>query len=194
MCHKLLGDARFYELQLKFDEDIAVEARASCCSRCSGRLDSSNYQRKPRGAMARLPDRYETRFSLCCAKCRRRSTPPSVRFLGRRVYLAAVVVLASAMQHGITPTRANKLQKLLGTSIQTLTRWREWWLCAFIESKFWKATRAFFSPPPCEKSLPLSLLESFGADEEKRLTLLLRFLKPISTPSGHIPDIHFEGV
>jgi len=37
------------------------------------------------------------RFSLCCGAraVRKRATPPSVRFLGRRVYLGAVVIVAS---------------------------------------------------------------------------------------------------
>jgi hypothetical protein len=46
-------------------------------------------------------------LSLCCSRdgCRRRMTPPSVRFLGRRVYLGAVLVLVSAMQQGSLPGR-----------------------------------------------------------------------------------------
>ncbi|MFL9910491.1 hypothetical protein [Paraburkholderia sp. RL17-337-BIB-A] len=32
------------------------------------------------------------RHSVCCAGCRRRTTPVSVRFLGRRVYAAAIMV------------------------------------------------------------------------------------------------------
>jgi hypothetical protein len=38
------------------------------------------------------------RFSFCCDRdgCRNRATPPSVRFLGRKVYLGAVVMLISA--------------------------------------------------------------------------------------------------
>jgi hypothetical protein len=45
------------------------------------------------GSPAKLPEDDDRRLSLCCSQCRRRTTPPSVRFLGRRVYLAAVVVL-----------------------------------------------------------------------------------------------------
>jgi hypothetical protein len=43
-----------------------------------------------------------------------------VRFLGRRVYLGAVVVLVTAMQAGITPARAQHLHDLLGVSRRTL--------------------------------------------------------------------------
>jgi hypothetical protein len=152
VCHRLLGDARFHLLQMKFDEDLAAGARMAGCSECGGRLDSSNYPRKPRGA--RFPEDYETKFSFCCATegCRTRSTPASVRFLGRRVYVGAVVVLASAMQQGATPVRASRLRELLGVSPRTLARWRAWWRTAFVESAFWKAARAFLSPTVDESS------------------------------------------
>lgn len=190
MCHKLLADARFYELQMKFDGDLAAEARAARCSECGGRLDSANYPRKPRGALTKLPDNYETKFSLCCARCRHRNTPPSVRFLGSRVYLGAVVVIASAMRHGVTPMRAHRLRELFGVSLRTLARWREWWRSAFVESAFWKAAKAFLLPPVSEGELPLSLLERFGFKEE-RLIAFLRFVKSISTSSGYIADQRF---
>ncbi len=192
MCFALLADARFFELQLKFDADLAAEARAGRCGDCGGRLDSARYPRKPRGAMTKLPDDYETKFSFCCARCRHRNTPPSVRFLGRRVYLGAVVVLASAMQQGLTPMRAQRLHELLGVSRRTLDRWRAWWREAFVESDFWKAAKAFFSPPATEAAFPLSLLERFGVEEE-RLALLLRFLMPISTPVGYVADQRLRG-
>ena len=190
MCQKLLGDAKLYELQLKYDEDLADEARAARCSECRGRVDAANYPRKPRGELTKLPDGYEMKFSFCCATegCRSRNTPPSVRFLGRRVYLGAVVVLACAMQQGVSPVRAERLHELLGVSLRTLARWREWWMTAFVESDFWKAAKAFISPPTDESGLPLSLLERFRGDEEERLVALLRFAMPLSTPAGCVAD------
>ncbi len=103
-----------------------------------------------------LPDEYDSRFSFCCDTegCRRRHTPPSLRFLGRRVYLGAVVVLATAMQQGATPARASRLCELIGVSPRTLARWREWWKRAFVESAFWKSGKAFFSPPADESGFP----------------------------------------
>jgi hypothetical protein len=53
--------------------------------------------RAPRGAAEGLDASWDSRRSFCCAVegCRRRSTPPSVRFLGRKVYVGAIVVLAT---------------------------------------------------------------------------------------------------
>ncbi len=185
-----LMNPRVPGLLLKIDEDLAAAARADGCGDCGSALHSADYPRKPRGGRIELPER---RFSFCCARdgCRRRHTPPSVRFLGRRVYLGAIVVLATAMQQGITPVRAGRLRELLGVSLKTLARWREWWRTAFVESVFWKAAKAAFSPPAEERGLPLSLLERFGPNEETRLVALLRFIHELSTPEGYVADRRF---
>ena len=107
MCHKLLRDARFLAFLLRIDQDIGERTRLAGCRICGGVLHGAAYPRKPRGGPAELDPKFDRRLSFCCAKrdCRRRTTPPSVRFLGRRVYLGAVVVVISAMLHGVTPPR-----------------------------------------------------------------------------------------
>ena len=50
------------------------------------------------------------------------ATPASVRFLGRRVYLAALVVLVSALAQGLTGARQRQLCQRLGPSRRTLRR------------------------------------------------------------------------
>jgi hypothetical protein len=180
-------------LLLKFDEDLAAETKRAGCPVCGGRLDEGRYPRKPRVSPAvQLPEEYDRRFSYSCATrtCRKRRTPASTRFLGRRVYLGAVVVLATAMQQGTTRWRASQLRELLGVSVQTLARWRTWWAEAFTASAFWKATRAAFSPPVAEAAAPSSLLERFGGDQVEQLAALLRFLAPMSTSGTYVSDRH----
>lgn len=80
------------------------------------------------------------------------------------------------------------MRELLGVSAQTLARWRVWWAEAFAESAFWKAARAAFSPPVGETAVPSSLLERFAGDAHEQLAALLRFLSPISTAAGYVPD------
>ncbi|MBN1918473.1 MAG: hypothetical protein JW889_11230 [Verrucomicrobia bacterium] len=191
MCHKVLQDARLYLLLLRFDEDLARETRRRRCRRCGGRLDQGHFPRKPRvPSWVVLPDGYDVRFSYSCAVdgCRKRHTPPSTRFLGRRIYLGAVVVLATTMQQGTTPWRVGQLRELLGVSSQTLARWRAWWAQAFAESTFWKAARAAFSPPVAEAAAPHSLLVRFAGDALDQLAALLRFLMPLSMSGAHVPD------
>ena len=116
MYRALLADARFHELLLAFDRDLAAAARAAGCARCGGVLHSARFRRKPRGGPVGLGEVYDQRLSFCCAVdlCRKRTTPPSFRFLGRKVYLGAVVVLVCAMRQGAVAAR--QLSELFGVS------------------------------------------------------------------------------
>ena len=111
MWHAVLRDSTFYATLTRFDHDLADAVRAAGCG-CGGRLDRARYPRKPRGGPPGLGAEYEWRLSFCCARdgCRRRLTPPSVRYLGRRVYLGVVVVLVSAMTHGLSVRRVAALR------------------------------------------------------------------------------------
>ncbi len=181
MWHALLRDTRFFDLLYALDRDLADQTRSQGCP-CGGRLDQAHYPRKPRGGPADLsPDR-ERRFSFCCARdgCRGRATPPSVRFLGRRVYFGVVVVWVTAMAHGVTPRRAAELRAQLGIDRRTLARWRRWWREHFPASAFWREQRARLSPPLSDKGLPGTLLDRFAPQGElDGIRSLLRFLAPI---------------
>ncbi len=183
MCHGLLSDARLYEQLLRFDEDLAEQARARGCD-CGGRLHSAKFPRKPRGGPDDL-EGYDKRLSYCCDQdgCRRRVTPPSLRFLGRRVYLGAVVVLVSAMTEGVTPRRAAKLRQLVGVDRRTLGRWRRWWRELFPSTRLWRNQRAWFMPPVAEDGLPATLLERFAGQLREQLLRVLELLLPLTTCS-----------
>lgn len=186
MAVTLLSDPRLYEALMKFDQDLADHARAAGCS-CGGVLHSATYPRRPRGSPVRLPEGYDRRHSFCCAKdgCRGRVTPPSVRFLGRKVHLAAVVVLATTMRHGLNGGRVSALREWLGVSRQTLSRWREWWTCVFAATSVWYARRSLLVPPVPDAELPGSLLDRFqGTDDGDSLLRLLAFICPVTTDSA----------
>jgi hypothetical protein len=190
MCHTYLSEASFYRQLQRIDADLAAEARQRGCPYCGGRLDVSDYPRKPRGVSRRLlGESYERRHSFCCAEadCRRRTTPASVRFLGRRVYLAVVVVLVSALANGVSLQRGRRLGERLGVSRRTLFRWRRWWREDFPRFSVWKVLQARLMPPVSVAALPASVLSRFdGADDAERLYQLLRFLSPISTRTGRL--------
>ena len=178
MWHALLRDTRFFELLTTVDDDIADQARAQGCP-CGGRLHRADYPRKPRGGPAGLSPEQEKRRSFCCDRdgCRSRTTPPSLRFLGRRVYFGVVVVLVTAMAHGVTPRRAAELRARLGIDRRTLARWRRWWREHFPASAFWREQRVRFSPPVPTDRLPGALVERFAPQGDPNgVVSLLRFL------------------
>jgi hypothetical protein len=178
----VLADAKFHEQLLAFDRDLAASARAARCRLCGGALHSGSYDRKPRGGPAGLGQEYAERFSFCCAVdgCRKRTTPASLRFLGRKVYLATVVTLISAMLHGTTPSRLARLSIVPGIDRRTLARWRAWWLSTFTNGPFALAATATLMPLVDIAGLPVSLLDRFAGGLEQQLTALLRFLGPLT--------------
>ena len=183
MYQNLLSDSSLYHFLLQIDEDIAVEVKKGSCP-CGGRLHRANYPRKARGVPDEFNEAYGSRHSFCCDRegCRRRETPASVRFLGRKVYVGAVVVLVSALQHGVTPMRMAKLKQLIKVSSNTVARWRRWWLDAFVRTAFWRSRRGRLRNPIQESKLPLSLLEAFeGEGMQQKLVSMLRFLGPLTT-------------
>jgi hypothetical protein len=186
--HSIFEDANLYVVLHQIDVDLAGETKACGCPLCAGRLDRADYPRKPRGALAPLGAEYEKRVSFCCAErdCRKRVTPPSVRYLGPKVYLAAVVVLVAVMRQGSSPSRMRRLHELFGVSANTVARWQTFWQELLPASPFWRVARGRFERPVSTVELPTSLLERFVGEAKIRLCNLLRFLAPVtSSSSGH---------
>lgn len=125
-CQTHLADQLLPLLLEEIDQDLSESIRVQGCLQCGvGKLHSAKIRRKPRG----LPKgtTWSSRFSFCCDQdgCRRRATPPSVRFLGRKVYAGFIVVLLSAMRHGLAPDRVRRLREITGADRRTLERWRD---------------------------------------------------------------------
>jgi hypothetical protein len=77
---------------------MAEEMRAGGCLRCGNALHLNSFPRKPRGMPPDWAQYFTYRLSFDCSVCSKRHTPPSVRFLAYRVYLAFAVVLSCAAQ------------------------------------------------------------------------------------------------
>jgi len=188
LWHRLLRDARVYCVLFRIDRDLADEARSQGC-RCGGRLHSARYRRQPRCGLdlEKVDPDYGKRFSFCCDRdgCRRRTTPPSVRFLGRRVYLGIVVVLIAALAEGATPKRLQRLRRLVSdVSLRTVERWRRWWRETFPMTTAWKEIKARFMPPIEAEKLPSSLLDRLTpAVSNGGVVAVLELLAPLTTTS-----------
>jgi hypothetical protein len=110
-----------------------------------------------------------------------------VRFLGRKVYLGAIVVLVTAMRHGPNRKRIRELTDLFGVDCQTIDRWRKFWKELFPQTKFWHVARGEMVPGFDEKVLPLSLIETFIQTTQEDRTVwknLLVFLSPLTITGG----------
>lgn len=185
MYHEFPRTASFWLFLFSVDQDLAETTRKKACP-CGGRLHRADYPRKPRGC-GDLPPDYASRFSFCCDRdgCRQRVTPPSVRFLGRKVYLFAVVVLVSAMRQGPSPRRVHELSQLFGADRRTIARWQLFWQELVPQTPFWKSARGRL-PSLAATILPRSLVEAFlsGDDPCRGWAQLLHFLSPITITGG----------
>ena len=136
---------------------------------------------------------YSSRLSFCCAVCRKRATSLSVRFLGRRVYLALAVVLVSGSRTASTPTGV-RLGAELGVARQTLQRWQAWWIEQFPLTPLWRATCARFMPPVPQAQLPGELIARFAGPAYEALMRLLVWLSPVTVGRGQAAAITLHEV
>ncbi|WP_273178976.1 hypothetical protein [Ferrovum myxofaciens] len=188
MCQTILQNPSFFKFLLRIDQDHAATIRLRGCIHCGGPLHQTHYERKPRDAPSSWIEE-KIRFSFCCGHCRRRCTPASVRFLGRRVYWGATVLLVTALCHGLPLRRSNKLSQHFGGSHPDPPA-----LASMVadrihpDSRYGRPLRGRFLPPVEAHSLPGELLHRCSARTATKSTLLqdsmtqvMRWLAPLST-------------
>jgi hypothetical protein len=191
MRMSILQSPKHYQHLERVDKDIAAGYAFRPCDKCPathrtpGTLHRSDYERKPRGFAPGGEPAKCMRESFCCSAegCRKRTTPPSVRFLGRRVYLGVVVALVAAMRHGPNPVRMKVLEEHLGVDRSTVARWCRWWREGFVDMPFWRELRRTFLPRPDEERLPRSLWERYGCTRAGMIEMF-EALGPVTTATG----------
>ena len=174
----------FFEGLMAVDATITAKVAASACSRCGGPLHVGNYQRKPRGGLLGLAgEAFTLRYSLCCGRegCRRRATPPSVRFLGRRVYVGAVVIVASIV--ALLAATIAAAYRTTGIPARTARRWVGWWRGEFAETSVFATLSGRLVPAVSRRELPASLLARMPGAPEEQVRHLLVWLAPLTTAS-----------
>ena len=171
-----LSCARIWALLERVDAAEADRCRSERCPRCGERLHSATYPRKPHALAPALRDNVR-RFSFCCALCRGRTTPPSVRFFGRRFRVAPVFLAASLLiLGGSAPVET--ASRMWGIPAVTLRRWRRWWREGFPATAAWRCRRGELACPPDEPP-PVFLARSVrGRSERAKLLRSLVWLMP----------------
>lgn len=185
MSHIPEFEAKYLAALCEIDAACAKRVHEGGCVHCGGALDRADYPRKPRGDLGEAADAYELRRSFCCRRegCRRRATPPSLRFLGRKVYIAVLVIVASAAARASSIVGRGSMRHVHGVPVRTVRRWLTWWEAVFALSAFWSEARAFFATPVEVGALPASLLSRFRGERPEALVKMLRFTAPITTTS-----------
>ena len=122
MSIDILRNARLHALLLNIDHDLASQWRERGCPKCGQKLHCADFPRKPRGCPASAREIYAKRLSFDCSPCRKRATPPSARFIERRLYVAAVLALVCPRG----PAHRSWLCEKLKVSPNTVKRWRRW--------------------------------------------------------------------
>ena len=178
VCHTLLQSPRFFQFLVQIDTDLATQMHATLCQ-CGGVLHRANYPRKPKACPEAALFEFQSRWSFCCNLCRKRSTPMSVRFLGRRVYVALAVVVLAVKRNKINAA-TTQAGEALGVPERTVARWRQWWLQSFCATALWQAQCARFMPSVELTELPQSLMTRFTGAAHEAMVRLLRFLSPLS--------------
>jgi hypothetical protein len=181
----LQNERFFYELYI-IDTRIAEYYRRMPCPHCNGPLYFSNYFRIPRGeTVVGLPKEYFIRYSLCCGNegCRRRVIPPSCRFLDRKVYWhAAILIIMSEFQN--TKVCVFKLAKKFNISRNTIARWIKFYQNIFPSSRKWQKIRGMVAAFITNDELPSNLVNHFLNLKSSAQDALISCLKFLSKGSG----------
>jgi hypothetical protein len=106
-----------------------------------------------------------------------------VRFLGRKVYVGAVVVVASIAGRVAAAGLRWRKRPIEGVSARTVKRWMAWWEKAFALGSFWLEAKGFFATPVEVTELPASLLARLGGGGAVAMEKSLRFISPVTTES-----------
>lgn len=183
MDEVVLG-SEFFAILFQIDEELAAKVAAGGCAHCGGPLHRGDYPRKPRGGLLGVAGEIFTkRLSFCCGQegCRRRATPPSVRFFGRRIYLGGVVIVASIVAMALAT--AGSIRRTTGIAARTTRRWIGWWRGSFVATSVFLTLSGRFVPAVSRLELPCSLLERFQGDALTRLQRMLLALCALTTNS-----------
>ena len=153
-----------YQLDIRSME----ETRQAGCPHCQGELQVANYTRSPRGITSEIALEPELllRHSLCCADCRRRTLPRSVRFFGRLVYGLSFFTELSAFLTSGDPRSLASLSRLTEVSRQTLRRWRRAWLRIQEETNLLRCWRGTGFRLPVNFQMVHDLVVLWGDDTE----------------------------
>jgi hypothetical protein len=107
--------------------------------------------------------------------------PPSVRFWGRRVYWAPVVLLTIALRQGRNPDATlERLKGLCGVWRATVNRWRDYFLNIFPGSRRFLGLSGHFMPRTPSDCLVHDLLSRYYQETKEPEAALIECLQGLA--------------
>lgn len=187
MWHNIVDLSSRYAILDEIDAEITAKVRANGCPICASPLHMSRYPRKPRGIPTEINRKRWWRLSLCCSQrdCRKRITPPSVTFLGRKWYPGCVVVAVCSDIQGqpAITIPINRMIEFFGVSWKTVKRWQKWWSKWVPKTALWRRLQGHLAHPVDTSLLPRNLLERIVGTAVEQLVSFLRLIGPLTTES-----------
>lgn len=175
MSHGTGLDGELFQRLHDIDLETAKALQRAGCPHCGGRLDRADFPRKARGVPGLAEALFERRFGLCCARegCRKRVLPPSVRFLGRKIYSAIAIVVTC-----ICEAARHRWQER-----RRIARWLAWWREVFVESATFITLRGRLSVAVDIAELPGSLLARVAGTGSEQLVRFLALVAGVAPPA-----------
>ncbi len=164
MLPELLQKAKLYNLLFLIDCHFSETLKEKGCPFCNGALHQADYPRKPRGPFKSLSEEYQKRHSLCCSceNCRKRSLPPSCRFMGRKVYFWPVILIVMALRQNREESySAGRLMRLFNIPRNTLKRWFQFFKECFSLLPQWQRVRGLIPTSISNHETPGNLLHFY---------------------------------
>ena len=154
----------------------------------------ANYPRVSRGLSELLDISHVVRFSFCCSgdECRRRTTPPSVRILGRKQYLPwAFLCCCCVPRRQLSRKHTSRdLRACLRPHEKTVCRWLAWWRDIVPNTQFWTHAKGLFMPTLNINVLCDELVEVFSVTHSSTgIHRLLLFISPLSCCHDTVSDV-----
>lgn len=166
----------------ELDRVIASEFHKKPCQNCGGKLNWANYHRKPRGVQGD-DEKHTLCFSLCCGQdgCRKRTSIPSLRFFGRRVYSSKIFFSISSLSKIATSRKKlERLSNFFNVPVKTIKNWLKWWNNDFINSKAWMIIKGFLVSQPNGVDILSHLYKRMPHSSYGKIYSLQRLFLPFS--------------
>ena len=133
----LIKSPSFFSFLLQIDQSIATSCQQKGCMHCGNKLYRSDWERAGFGLPPGTDDKALVRHSFVCGRCKKRTTPCSLRWMYYRWFSAPVQFLLPALKGRLSQTEMANLCSALDVNPSLVRLWQRWWKETFFRSSYW---------------------------------------------------------